>query len=128
MRLAADAKGLGAANLGADVDADSGGLDPFVTCGITIYGARAADVDAELVLAQAGRDVGVGLGEDVRIDSQGDGARFLSFAVRSARSSSSPSLSTLKSRMPERNARSISGAVLPTPEKTTRARGGLCLW
>ena len=31
---------------------------------------RLADIDAELVLAQAGRDIWVGLGKDIRIDPQ----------------------------------------------------------
>ena len=31
---------------------------------------RVADVDAELVLAQAGGDVGMGFGKDVGIDAQ----------------------------------------------------------
>ncbi len=34
--------------------------------------AGALDGDAELVLAQAGRDVGVRLGEDVGVDAEGD--------------------------------------------------------
>ena len=48
-------------------------------------------------------------------------ATIFNFRARAASSSSSVSLSTLNSRMPAPSARSISAAVLPTPENTTRA-------
>ena len=41
-----------------------------------IDGAGGFDVDAELVLAEAGGDVGVGFGEDVGVDAEGEAGDF----------------------------------------------------
>ncbi len=89
------------ANLRADVNADAVRLEPAMAGHAFVDRERLPDVDAEFVLAQAGGDVGMGLGEDVGIDAQGK-ARLASSAWPRARasSSSSASLSTLNSRMP----------------------------
>ncbi len=65
-------EGLDVADLRADVDADAGGVEPFGFCGGAVDGAGGVDVDAELVLAEAGGDVGVGVGEDVGVDAEGE--------------------------------------------------------
>ncbi len=65
-------EGADGANLGADVDADSGGVEGFELGGFAVEGASESDVDAELVLAEAGGDVGVGVGEDVGVDAEGE--------------------------------------------------------
>jgi len=54
------------------VDADAVGLEPLGLRRAAIDGARAGDGDAELVLAEAGGDVGVGFGEDVGIDAESE--------------------------------------------------------
>ena len=48
------------------------GVDALELRGAAIDLAGALDGDAELVLAQAGGDVGVRFGEDVRVDAQRD--------------------------------------------------------
>src|ERR1700722_3428670 len=63
-------------DLGADVDADSCGVEPFRLGGVAVEGAGGVDVDAELVLAEAGGDVGVGFGEDVGVDAEGEAGGF----------------------------------------------------
>ena len=77
---------------------------------------RRGDVDAELVLAQAGRDVGVRAGVDVRVDAQRD-ARRACRAPRPPRAmrAISSSLSALNSPMPCSSPSAISASVLPTP-------------
>ena len=65
-------EGLDGADLGADVDADACGLEVGEFGGSAVDVAGALDGDAELVLAQAGRDVGMRLGEDVGVDAEGD--------------------------------------------------------
>jgi hypothetical protein len=65
-------EGFDLADLGADVDADAGGVEPGRAGGLAVEGAGEGDIDAELVLAQAGGDVGVGVGEDVGIDAEGE--------------------------------------------------------
>ena len=74
------AKGLRGANLRADVDADSVRLKPAIPCCALVDAQGLADVDAELVLAQAGGDVGMRVGEDVGIDAQGEAGDALEFA------------------------------------------------
>ncbi len=75
-------EGIDLADLRADVDADAGGVEPFGFCGFAVDGAGDVDVDAELVLAEAGGDVGVGLGEDVGVDAEGEaGADVESFGA-----------------------------------------------
>ena len=86
------------------------GFEPLFAA-LAVDGAGERDVDAELVLAEAGGDVGVGLGEDVGIDAEGEAGAALELAARSARRSSSASLSTLKMRMSALRAGSISGSV-----------------
>jgi hypothetical protein len=54
------------------VDADSCGFEPFELGGFAVEGAGEGDVDAEFVLAEAGGDVGVGVGEDVGVDTEGE--------------------------------------------------------
>ncbi len=58
------------ANLRTDVDADAMRLEPAVARRALVDGGRAADVDAELVLAQAGGDIGMRIGEDIGVDTQ----------------------------------------------------------
>ena len=65
-------EGLDGADLGADVDADACWLEAGKLGGSAVDFAGALDGDAELVLAQACRDVRVRLGEDVGVDSEGD--------------------------------------------------------
>src|SRR5271168_2910450 len=64
------------ADLGADVNADGGGVEPLGFRGLAVEGAGGVDVDAELVLAEAGGDVGVGLGEDVGVDAESEAGGF----------------------------------------------------
>ena len=66
------AEGLGRADLRANVNADAKGLQPFVAGDALVEGAGAADVDAELVLAEAGGDVGMGIGKYVGVYAQGE--------------------------------------------------------
>jgi len=54
------------------VDGDAGGVEPFGLCGFAVDGASGFDVDAELVFALAGGDVGMGFGEDVWVDAEGE--------------------------------------------------------
>ncbi len=71
------AEGIGGADLGADVDTDSMGIEPAVAGGALVDREGAANVDAELVLAETCRDVGMRFGEDVGIDAQSEaGAGF----------------------------------------------------
>ena len=65
-------EGLDGADLGADVDADACRLEVGELGGAAIDLAGGLDGDAELVLAEAGGDVGMGFGEDVRVDAEGD--------------------------------------------------------
>ena len=65
-------EGIDLADLGADVDGDACGVEPFGFGGLAVDGAGDLDVDAEFVLAEAGGDVGVGFGEDVRVDAKGE--------------------------------------------------------
>ena len=59
-------------DLRADMHVDAGDLDPRKACRPRIDLAGDRDRDAELVFGLAGRDFGVGLGVDVRIDADGD--------------------------------------------------------
>ena len=95
------AKGLSGANLRADMDADAVRLEPAIPCGALVDAESLANVDAELVLAQAGGDVGMGVGKDVGVYAQRKARLRLSLRARAASSSSSASLSTLNSRMPD---------------------------
>ena len=63
-------KGLDRANLRADVHADAGRVQPLQRRRLAIDRPRQADVDAELVFAQAGGDVWMRVGKDVRIHPQ----------------------------------------------------------
>lgn len=65
-------EGSDLADLGADVDGDSVGLEPLGSCGAAVEASGGFDVDAELVFREAGGDVGVGLGEDVGVDAEGE--------------------------------------------------------
>jgi hypothetical protein len=65
-------EGFDFADLRANVDGDSGGIEPTGLRGFAIDGAGGFDVDAELVLAETGGDVGVGFCEDVRVDAEGE--------------------------------------------------------
>ena len=53
-----------------ETPAGSSHLDWRRLCGR--WRGRLVDVDAELVLAEAGGDVGVGFGEDVGVDAEGE--------------------------------------------------------
>ena len=77
------------------------------------------EIDAELVVAQAGRDVRMGAGIDVGIHAQGEPGFESRRAAIESMSASSPSDSQLKLWMPDLSAYSTSSAVFPTPEKTT---------
>ena len=80
------------------MDADAcGSSQGFGGAAVDVAGA--ANGDAELVLAQAGRDVGMRLGEDVGVYAEGEAGACLRARARWLRSSSSASLSTLKRRM-----------------------------
>lgn len=65
-------EGVDFADLRADVDGDAVGLEPFGFGGAAVDGAGGFDVDAELVFAESGGDVGMGLGEDVGIYAEGE--------------------------------------------------------
>ena len=83
------------------------------------FGRR--DIDAELVIVEAGADVRVRRRVYIRIDAQRETRRRRRVFPRWRRSrASSASDSQLKLQMPLVRANSISAAVLPTPEKTTR--------
>ncbi len=69
-------EGIDFADLRADVDGDAGGVEPLRFCGAAVDGAGGFDVDAELVFAEAGGDVWVGLGEDVGVDAKGEAGDF----------------------------------------------------
>ena len=71
-RLEGGAEGVDCADLRADVDADAGGREPLRFCCPAVDGAGGVDVDAELVGGEAGGDVGVGFGEDVGVDAEGE--------------------------------------------------------
>ena len=55
-------------------------LKPPVAGDALVKSAGAADVDAELVLAEAGGDVGVGIGKDVGVDAESKARRELELA------------------------------------------------
>ena len=59
--------------LGADVAVDAGDLDARQRGGLAVQVEGLVEGHAELVAAQAGGDVRVGVGIDVRIDAEGDG-------------------------------------------------------
>ena len=59
-------------DLRADVAVDADDLDARQARGLPVHSHRALVGDAELVAAQPGGDVGMGLGVDVRIDAQAD--------------------------------------------------------
>ena len=83
---------------------------------------RLADVHAELVLAQAGRDVGMRARVDVRVDAQRDARRAAARARRPRRCRAiSSSLSALNSPIPCSSPSAISASLLPTPENTIRS-------
>jgi len=65
-------EGVDGADLGADVDANAGGDEPLRLGRAAVESASGGDVDAELVGGEAGGDVGVGLGEDVGVDAEGE--------------------------------------------------------
>src|ERR1700733_5880011 len=71
------AKWIGRTNLRADVHADAVGLKPAAGGGTFVDAESAADVDAELVLAEAGGDVGVRFSEDVGVYAQGKARSLL---------------------------------------------------
>ncbi len=70
-------EGINFADLGADVDGDAGGVEPPRFFCLAVDGAGGVDVDAELVLAETGGDVGVGFGEDVGVDAEGEAGDFV---------------------------------------------------
>ncbi len=70
-------EGIDFADLRADVDGDAGGVEPLRFFCFAVDGAGGVDVDAELVLAEAGGDVGVGFGEDVGVDAEGEAGDFV---------------------------------------------------
>ena len=76
-------EGVDFADLRADVDGDAGGVEPLGFFCCAVDGAGGFDVDAELVFAEAGGDVGVGFGEDVGVDAEGEaGALVECFGAR----------------------------------------------
>ena len=62
--------------LGTDVAADSVGPDAGKFGGMDVEFFGGVDIDAELVLAETGGDVGMGNSVDIGIDAQGDGCRL----------------------------------------------------
>ena len=69
-------EGVDFLDLGADVNADAGREKGRERGGVAVEVAGERDVDAELVLAEAGGDVGVGFGEDVGVDAEGEARLF----------------------------------------------------
>ncbi len=69
-------EGVDFADLRADMDGDSCGVETFGFLCSAVDRAGGFDVDAELVLAEAGGDVGVGFGEDVGVDAEGEASDF----------------------------------------------------
>src|ERR1035438_295532 len=53
------------------MDADAVRLKPAIAGRALVDSQRLTDIDAELVLAQPGRDIGMGLGKDVWVHAQG---------------------------------------------------------
>ena len=72
-------EGLQLGDLAADMHVDAGHLNAGQGRGIGIDSAGALIGDAELVFLLAGRNLGVGLGVDIRVDAEGD-MRLLAFA------------------------------------------------
>ena len=62
----------GVEQLRTDVAADAFGDDVFELQGARVDVFGGGDIDAELVIAKAGGDIGVGLGVDVGVDADGD--------------------------------------------------------
>jgi len=55
------------------------GKEPGICCGAAVDAAGVADVDAELVFAEASGDVGMGVGENVGVDAEGEAGLALEF-------------------------------------------------
>ena len=80
--------------------ADPMRLKPAIARRALVDRQRLANIDAEFVLAQSGRNIGMRLGKNVGIHAQRKARLAFELAARAASSSSSASLSTLNSRMP----------------------------
>ena len=121
----AASKGAKVGELRADMDGEPDRLERRAAraCGRRRRG-RMRQIDAELVLLPAGRDLGVGPRIDVGIDAERDRrASCPSAAATALSSSSSGTDSTLIWRTPWPSAKRSSAAVLPMPEKTMRSPG-----
>ena len=106
-------------DLAADMHMDALHIDAGKVARQGVKRARIAPAHAEFVLGLAGRNLGVGLRVDVRVDAERDAGACAARArhlAQDARSSASDS--TLKPKMPASSAKAISARVLPTPENT----------
>ena len=122
----ASLEGIDVGNLRANVNAHASGAQVTFWRAPAVKLGSVAPGHSELVLVQAGGDVGMSVRGDIGIYAYGEARRLAKMRGAGASNSSSLALSTLNSRMPRRSARSISSAILPTPEKTTFARGFRC--
>ena len=112
------------ADLRADVALHADDLEAAEATRALQDARRGRDVDAELVVAQARRDVRMRAGVDVRVDAQADrGALAARRRPAPAMRAISSSLSALNSPMPASRAATISASDLPTPAKTIRSGG-----
>ncbi len=118
-------EGVGSANLRADVNTDSGGLDPLVLCRAAIDSAGAVNVDAKFVLAQSSGDVGMGFGEDVRIDAQRDAGALLELGCAFGEQVELALTLDVKEQDSEAQGEINFGGRLADSEKTTRAAAAL---
>ena len=120
-RSIAAPNGSAGANLRTDVDADAVRLEPAIAGHALVDPERLANVDAELVLAQPGRDVGMRLRKHIRIHAQRKARRRLQLAGARGqqlqlRLALDVELENPRRREPDRSPRPS----CPTPEKTTR--------
>src|ERR1700733_3835411 len=65
-------KGLGVLDLGTDVNADTNRVQILRSLYLLVHRPGSLDVDPELVLPQSGRYIRMSVGENVRVDAQGD--------------------------------------------------------
>ena len=109
--------------LRADMHRKPDRLDAGQRSGEAVGRDRVVDIDAELVLFLAGRDLGVGQRIDIGIDPDRDRRDPAARRRRSSLSRRSSGIdSTLIWWMPAASAASSSPRVLPTPEKMIRSR------
>jgi len=105
------------------MDGETGDLDPRQRRGMGVERPDAVPIDAELVLAAAGRDLVVGVGGDVRVDPDGDRRALAAIGGDPGQQVQLGLGFDVELQDPGSRAKAISAAVLPTPEKTQRAAG-----